>query len=80
MHTMSVQQLLDAGVFGGQPRYQKTQTAEELHSAEIGKSAFRAVGAMPCGESSNQASSSPVSSRRYSDYAVLSSSHSEIIV
>merc|ERR1712110_729748 len=59
MHTLSVQQLLDAGVFGGQPRHRETGPAEEMLSVELGKKAFAGIGARPCGELSPEPSPTP---------------------
>lgn len=49
MHTLSVQQLLDAGAIGKRPGYREMQISEELECVENGKRAFAAVGATPCG-------------------------------
>eukprot|EP00927_Polykrikos_kofoidii_P034636 TRINITY_DN2934_c0_g1_i1.p1 TRINITY_DN2934_c0_g1~~TRINITY_DN2934_c0_g1_i1.p1 ORF type:complete len:443 (-),score=37.34 TRINITY_DN2934_c0_g1_i1:187-1455(-) len=49
MHTLSVQQLLDAGSIGGQPRYREMQVSEELESVAKGQKAWEQVGATPCG-------------------------------
>jgi len=52
MHTMSVQQLLDAGSIGGQPAYRKMQIDEELTSMDRGVAAFAQIGATQCGSAS----------------------------
>jgi len=49
MHTMSVQQLLDAGSIGGRPAYRKMQIDEELTSRDRGVAAFAQIGATRCG-------------------------------
>jgi hypothetical protein len=49
MHTMSVQQLLDAGSIGGRPAYHNMQIDEELTSRDRGVAAFAQIGATQCG-------------------------------
>merc|ERR1712100_977720 len=50
MHTLSVQQLLDAGsIGGGSPTYHEMQIEQELQSVQRGLQAFKNVGAQPCG-------------------------------
>jgi len=51
MHTLSVQQLLDADSIGGQPNYRSLSTEQELQYAANGWNAFQQVGAKPCGAS-----------------------------
>lgn len=49
MHTLSVQQLQDAGSIGGQPTHWHMQIEEELENVQRGLQAFTNVGASPCG-------------------------------
>eukprot|EP00929_Paragymnodinium_shiwhaense_P102446 TRINITY_DN65633_c0_g1_i2.p1 TRINITY_DN65633_c0_g1~~TRINITY_DN65633_c0_g1_i2.p1 ORF type:complete len:702 (-),score=86.05 TRINITY_DN65633_c0_g1_i2:77-2182(-) len=49
MHTVSVQDLLDAGSIGGKPAYHEVTREEELQYVRRGQNLFRRVGAAPCG-------------------------------